>query len=191
MIMVGKKASGFTCDAVVNKQIKNVSLSDYDGKYKILFFYPLDFTFVCPTEIHALQEQLQEFKDLNVEVLGISVDSVYSHLAWLNTPKISGGIEGVTFTLLSDIKKTISQDYEILQEDGVALRGVFLLDKENIVQSVGINNLSLGRSIPELIRLVQALQHTEKHGQVCPANWKSGSKSMSPTELGIKEYFSD
>ena len=191
MIMVGKKAPGFTCDAVVNKQIKNVSLSDYDGKYKILFFYPLDFTFVCPTEIHALQEQLQEFKDLNVEVLGISVDSVYSHLAWLNTPKISGGIEGVTFTLLSDIKKTISQDYEILQEDGVALRGVFLLDKENIVQSVGINNLSLGRSIPELIRLVQALQHTEKHGQVCPANWKSGSKSMSPTELGIKEYFSD
>ncbi len=191
MIKIGKKAPDFLCQVVVDKQIKNISLSDYNGKYKILFFYPLDFTFVCPTEMHALQENLQEFKDLNVEVFGISVDSVYSHLAWLNTSRVSGGIEGVTFTLLSDIKKTISQDYEVLQEDGVSLRGTFLLDKENVVQYAGINNLSLGRNIHELIRLVQVLQHTEKHGQVCPANWKNGSKSMSPTEKGLKEYFSN
>lgn len=192
MIKIGKNAPDFSCQAVVDGKIKNVSLSDFDGKYKILFFYPLDFTFVCPTEILALQDNLKEFEELNTQIIGASVDSVYSHLAWLNTSREKGGIKGITYPILSDIKKTISNDYGVLiEEDGVALRGVFLLDKDNIIQSATINNLSLGRSIPELLRVIKALQFVEEKGEVCPANWEPGKKSMKASQEGLEEYFSN
>ena len=192
MICVGKEAPSFNCQAVINKQIKEVSLQDFDGKYKVIFFYPLDFTFVCPTELHAFQELLSEFEKRNTQVLGVSVDSAYSHLAWLNTPKAKGGIEGITYPILSDINKEISKAYGVLDEcQGVAFRGVFVLDKDNIVQSITINNLSLGRNIPEFVRLIDALQFVEKHGQVCPANWNSGQKAMDPTSEGVQTYFGD
>lgn len=192
MIKIGKKAPDFSCEAVINGQIKKMSLSDFDGKYKLILFYPLDFTFVCPTELLALQDNLEEFKKLNVEVIAVSVDSAFSHLAWLNTPREKGGIHGVNYPILSDIKKTISTDYSVLiEEEGVALRGVFLLDKDNVVQSATINNLSLGRSIPELLRLVNALQFVEKNGEVCPANWEPGKKSMKPDQKGLQEYFAE
>lgn len=190
MIIIGQPAPTFSCDAIVNNQIKTVSLNDFANQYKFLFFYPLNFTFVCPTELHALQENLDQFKKRNTQILGVSVDSVYSHLSWLNTPKNVGGIAGIQFPLLSDIKKTISHSYGVLKEDaGVALRGVFLLDKENIVQHASINNLGLGRSIPELIRLVDALAHVQTNGEVCPANWNADKKAMKATQEGLKEYF--
>lgn len=191
MIKIGKIAPDFSAEAVIDGQIKKISLSDFDGKYKLLFFYPLDFTFVCPTEILALQENLYEFEKLNTQVLGVSIDSAFSHRAWLNTSREKGGIEGVTYPIIADIKKTISTDYEVLiEEEGVALRGVFLLDKNNIIQSATINNLSLGRSIPELLRVIKALQFVEKNGEVCPANWEPGKKSMKPTKDALEEYFS-
>ena len=192
MICVGKKAPDFSCDAVINKQIKKVKLSDFDGKYKVIFFYPLDFTFVCPTELHAFNELLPEFEKRNVQVLGVSVDSAFSHLAWLNTPKNKGGIEGIAYPLLSDINKTIAKEYGVLDDcEGVAFRGVFILDKDNIVQSITINNLSLGRNIAEFVRIIDALQFVEKHGQVCPANWSAGEKAMKPTSEGLEEYFGE
>lgn len=192
MICVGKKAPDFSCEAVINKQIKKVSLADFDGKYKVIFFYPLDFTFVCPTELHSFNSLLPEFQARNVQVLGVSVDSVYSHLAWLNTPKNKGGIEGIAYPLLSDINKTIAKEYGVLDDcQGIAFRGVFVLDKENIVQSFTINNLSLGRNIEEVVRIIDALQFVEEHGQVCPANWTVGDKAMKPTSEGLKEYFGE
>ena len=190
MIIVGKKAPNFICEAVINKEIKTVSLDNFENKYKLLFFYPLDFTYVCPTEMHALQEQIEEFKKRDVEVLGVSVDSVYSHLSWLDTPKTKGGILGINYPLLSDINKTIARDYGVLNEEaGVALRGVFLLDKNNVVQYSAIHNLSLGRNVHEIIRVIDALCHVEQNGKVCPANWVPGEKSMKPTTKGLHEYF--
>ncbi|MBY0352932.1 peroxiredoxin [Candidatus Babeliales bacterium] len=190
MIVVGKSAPDFSCDAVENGNIKRVSLKDFDGSYKLLFFYPLDFTFVCPTELHALQEYHEEFKKRDVRVLGISVDSAYSHLAWLEQPKNKGGICGISYPLLADITKKIADDYGVLdQQAGVALRGTFLLDKNNVVQYAAINNLPLGRNIAELVRLVDALQHVEKNGEVCPANWNQGQKAMKTTQAGLQAYF--
>lgn len=190
MLKIGHQAPQFTCDAVINQHIKKISLNDFANKYKLLFFYPLNFTFVCPTELHALQDNIAEFEKRNTQVLAASVDSVHSHLAWLFTPKNSGGIAGITFPLLADIKKTLSRDYEVLNDDaGIALRGVFLIDKENILQYAAINNFALGRNIEELLRLLDALAHTEKHGEVCPANWSPGKKAMKATQEGIKAYF--
>lgn len=189
-VLVGKKAPDFKADAVVNGDFKTVSLSDYKGKYVVMFFYPLDFTFVCPTELHAFQEKLSAFKALNCELIGVSVDSKFSHFAWLNTPKEEGGIKGVTYTLVSDINKTIARDYDVLiAGDGVALRGAFLIDKEGVVQQQTINNLPLGRNVDEMVRLVEALQYTESHGEVCPANWKKGDKAMKADQAGLKSYF--
>lgn len=189
-VLVGKKAPDFKADAVVNGDFKTVSLSDYKGKYVVMFFYPLDFTFVCPTELHAFQEKLSAFKSLNCELIGVSVDSKFSHFAWLNTPKEEGGIKGVTYTLVSDINKTIARDYDVLiANDGVALRGAFLIDKEGVVQQQTINNLPLGRNVDEMVRLVEALQYTESHGEVCPANWKKGDKAMKADQAGLKSYF--
>ena len=186
MVCINKKAPNFDCQAVINKQIKNISLNDFDGKYKVIFFYPLDFTFVCPTELHAFQQLLPEFEKRNTQVLGVSVDSAYSHLAWLNTPKE----EGITYPVLSDIHKTIAKEYGVLDEcQGIAFRGVFILDKNNIVQSITVNNLSLGRNIDEFLRVIDALQFVEKHGQVCPANWNTGKKAMDPTTEGLETYF--
>lgn len=190
MIKIGKKAPEFSCDAVINGAAKKITLNDFADKYKLLFFYPLDFTFVCPTELHALEDNKSEFEKRNVVILGASVDSVHSHLAWLNMPKSEGGIKGVSYPLLSDLHKTIAANYGVLNEDiGVAFRGVFLLDKDNIVQYMSVNNLSLGRNIEELLRIVDSLVHVEKVGEVCPVNWKAGKKGMKATKEGVSEYF--
>jgi len=190
-VLVGKKAPDFKATAVVNgNDFKEVKLSDYHGKYVVMFFYPLDFTFVCPTELHAFQEKLDTFKKLNCQVLGVSIDSHFSHMAWLNTPKTEGGIKGVTYPVIADIHKTIARDYDVLiPEAGVALRGTFLIDKNGVVQQQTINNLPLGRSVDEMIRLLEALQYTETHGEVCPANWKKGETAMKATQDGLKSYF--
>lgn len=190
MLKIGHRIPDFTCDAVVNNQITQISSLDYQNSYKLLFFYPLDFTFVCPTELHALQDNIEEFAKRNTQVLAISVDSVYSHLSWLATPKSVGGIQGVSYPLISDIKKTLASSFGVLNEEkGIALRGVFLVDKNNVLQYAAINNLGLGRSISELIRLVDALAHVEQNGEVCPANWNIGKPAMKATGAGLKEYF--
>ena len=189
-VLVGRKAPNFSADAVVNGDFKKVTLSDYQGKYVVLFFYPLDFTFVCPTELHAFQEKIEAFKKHNTEVIGVSVDSKFSHLAWLNTPKTDGGIEGVRYALVSDINKTIARDYDVLiPEDGIALCGTFLIDKQGVVRQQTVNALNLGRSVDEMLRLVEALQYSEEHGEVCPANWKKGDRAMKPDQAGLKSYF--
>ena len=189
-VLVNKQAPDFDAQAVIGGQFKNVKLSDYKGKYVILFFWPLDFTFVCPTELHAFQEKYDELKKKNVELIGVSVDSHFSHFAWVTTPKSQGGIEGVEYPLVADITKSISKDYDVLLEDaGVALRGLFLIDKEGVVQHQVVNNLPLGRSVDEALRVVDALQHFEEHGEVCPANWSKGDKTMKPDNEGLKEYF--
>jgi peroxiredoxin 2/4 len=190
MLIVGKRAPEISCEAVIGGVAKHFSLSAIHGKYKLLFFYPLDFTFVCPTELHALQDRLADFTARHVEVIAVSVDSVYSHMAWLDVPRSRGGIAGVSYTLLGDITKTISRDYGVLNEElGVALRGVFLLDQDNVVQYAAVNNLALGRNIAELIRVVDALTHVQKMGEVCPANWDPVHKAMKPNAEGLKEYF--
>lgn len=190
-VLVGKLAPDFSAEAVVNGEfIDNFRLSDYRGKYVLLYFYPLDFTFVCPTEIHAFQDKLEAFKRLNTEVVAVSVDSKFSHHAWLNTPKNKGGIEGITYPLVSDLNKTIARDYDVLVQDaGVALRGAFLIDREGVVRQQTVNDLPLGRNVDEFIRLTQALQHHEEHGEVCPANWQEGNASMQPDQSGLEKYF--
>jgi peroxiredoxin (alkyl hydroperoxide reductase subunit C) len=190
-VLVGKKAPDFKAQAVINgSDFKEIKLSDFQGKYVVMFFYPLDFTFVCPTELHAFQEKLEAFKKLNCEVIGVSVDSHFSHHAWLNTPKTEGGIQGVKYPVVSDIHKTIARDYDVLIPDaGVALRGTFLIDKNGVVQQQTINNLPLGRNVDEMLRLLEALQYTESHGEVCPANWKKGETAMKATQSGLKDYF--
>jgi peroxiredoxin (alkyl hydroperoxide reductase subunit C) len=193
-VLVGRKAPEFNVAAVVNGTtfVDSCSLSDYRGKYVVLFFYPLDFTFVCPTELHAFQEKLEEFKKRNVEVIACSVDSKFSHLAWLQTPRNRGGIEGVTYTLLSDINKDVTKAYDVLVEDaGISYRGLFLIDREGVVKYQVVNDLGLGRNVDEVLRMVDALQFTEEFGEVCPANWNKGDKAMKPTGEGLKEYFQD
>ncbi len=189
-VLVGKKAPEFKATAAIAGDFKEISLSDLRGKHVVLFFYPLDFTFVCPTELHAFQEKLDQFRELNTEVIGCSVDSHFSHNAWLKTPVSEGGIEGVKYPLLADINKTIARDYDVLMpEAGIALRGTFLIDKDGIVRQQTVNDLPLGRNVDEMLRLVEALQFHEKHGEVCPANWKKGAKSMKPNAEGLKTYF--
>ncbi|MEY3370186.1 MAG: hypothetical protein RLZZ361_856 [Cyanobacteriota bacterium] len=193
-VLVGKQAPDFTADAVINgNEMGSVTLSSFKGnKYVVLFFYPLDFTFVCPTELHAFQEKLNEFKALNTEVIGVSVDSKFSHFAWLNTPKAQGGIQGVTYSLVADLNKKISEAYDVLLEGaGIAFRGLFLIDKNGLVQHQVVNNLPLGRNIDEAVRMVKALQFFEANGEVCPANWNEGAKGMKPTNTGLKEYFNE
>lgn len=190
MSLIGKKAPSFTAKAVVDKKMIELSLSDFLGKYVVFFFYPLDFTFVCPTELHAFEQKKQEFINRNAEVIACSVDSAFSHFAWLNTPKSQGGIEGVSYPLVSDINKTIARDYGVLKEDeGIAYRGLFLLDKEGNVRHMMINDLPLGRSVDEALRMLDALIYHEKNGEVCPANWKDGEKSLKPTQEGLVEFF--
>jgi peroxiredoxin (alkyl hydroperoxide reductase subunit C) len=189
-VLVGKKAPEFKATAAIAGDFKEISLSDLRGKHVVLFFYPLDFTFVCPTELHAFQEKLEQFREMNTEVIGCSVDSQFSHNAWLKTPVAEGGIQGVKYPLLADINKTIARDYDVLiPEAGIALRGTFLIDKDGIVRQQTVNDLPLGRNVDEMLRLVEALQFHEKHGEVCPANWKKGEKSMKPNAEGLKTYF--
>lgn len=193
-VLVGKAAPDFKADAVINgSEFSQISLSDYKSKkYVVLFFYPLDFTFVCPTELHAFQEKLSEFQKLETEVIGVSVDSKFSHFAWLNTAKAQGGIQGVKYPLVADLNKNISKAYDVEVENvGIAYRGLFLIDKNGIVQHQVVNNLPLGRNIDEALRMVKALQFFEKNGEVCPANWNEGSKSMKPTNDGLKEFFNE
>lgn len=190
MSLVGKKAPDFELEAVVDGGFKQVKLSDYKGKYVVLFFYPLDYTFVCPTEIIAFADSYEQFKKLNCEVLAASIDSKFVHLAWQNTPRKKGGLGHLPFPHLSDLNKTLSKDYEVLvEEGGVALRGVFVIDDEGIVQSATINNLGIGRSVEEVLRLVQAVQTVKRTGEVCPANWKPGDETMKPDPKGSLEYF--
>ncbi|GAB4175020.1 MAG: peroxiredoxin [Calditrichia bacterium] len=189
MTMVTKPAPDFTALAVMgDNQIKELKLSDYKGKYVMLFFYPMDFTFVCPTEIIAFNDKLDEFKERNCEVIGVSTDSEYSHFAWKNTPVEQGGIGNIQFPLVADIKKQISRDFGVLFDDSVALRGTFLIDKEGIVRHAVINDLPLGRSIDEALRVLDAWIFVEKHGEVCPADWHPGEEAMKPNPDGVADY---
>jgi len=191
-VQVSKPAPTFTATAVMpdNSFKEDFNLEDYRGKHVVLFFYPLDFTFVCPTEILEFNRKLAEFDKRGVQVIGCSTDSQFSHLAWKNQDIKTGGIGNVQYPLVSDFSKTISRDYGVLlEDDGVALRGSFLIDKEGILQHAVINNLPLGRNIDEMIRMVDALQFTEKHGEVCPAGWHEGDDSMKPDQDGLKEFF--
>ncbi len=189
-VLVGKKAPNFKATAVYGSDFKEIELSQFEGKYVILFFYPLDFTFVCPTELHAFQEQYAQFKERNVEVLGCSVDSKFSHAAWLSTPKNKGGIEGVKYGIVSDLGGKIATQFDVLSPGGVAFRGLFLIDKEGIVRHQIVNDLPLGRNVSEALRMVDALQHNEKHGEVCPANWSKGGEAMKATQEGVSKYLS-
>jgi len=190
-LLIGKPAPKFKAKAVVEKNIVNdYSLENLKGQYVVLFFYPLDFTFVCPTELHAFQEKLEEFEKRNAQVVGCSVDSVYSHLAWLNTPKTKGGIEGIDYPLISDINKTIAKDFDVLHEnEGIAFRGLFLIDKAGVVRHQLVNDLPLGRSVDEVLRMLDSLIFFENNGEVCPANWNPSKKSMKPTFEGLEQYF--
>lgn len=189
--LVTKQAPDFDAEAVLaDGSFKKIKLSDYrDKKYVVLFFYPLDFTFVCPTEIIAFSDQIAEFEKRGTEVLGVSVDSKFSHLAWRNQDRKTGGIGPVKYPLVADLDKSISRAYDVLFNEAVALRGLFLIDKKGIVQHQLINNLPLGRSIEEALRMVDALQYHEQHGEVCPANWKKGADSMKADPKGSQEYF--
>ena len=190
-VLVGKTAPDFSAKAVINgSQIDEFTLSDLAGHYVVLFFYPLDFTFVCPTELHAFQAKEEEFKSRGAKVVGCSVDSHFSHLSWLQTPKAQGGIEGVKYPLVADLTKSIARDYDVLKEDeGIAYRGLFLIDKEGVVRHQIVNDLPLGRSIDEALRMLDSLIFFEKNGEVCPANWQEGDKAMKPDQEGLTEYF--
>ncbi len=190
--MIGKSAPYFTAKAVVKDRIiPDFSLRDYLGQYVIFFFYPLDFTFVCPTELHAFQEQSAKFADRNAVVVACSIDSEYSHLAWVKTPKRKGGIEGVEYPIVSDINKSIAKNYQVLKEDeGIAYRGQFLIDRQGIIRHQLINDLPIGRSVDESLRLLDALISFERNGEVCPANWNQGAKTLQPTDEGLVKYFS-
>jgi peroxiredoxin (alkyl hydroperoxide reductase subunit C) len=187
---IGQPAPDFTATAVMpdNSFKDDFKLSDYRGQYVVLFFYPLDFTFVCPTEIIAFDKKLEEFRKRNCEVIGVSVDSEYSHWAWKNTPRDKGGIGNIQYPLVADIKKSISRDYGVLFDDAVALRGLFLIDREGVVRHEVVNDLGLGRSVSEALRVLEALQHLEEYGEVCPAEWHEGEEAMKPTAEGVAEY---
>jgi len=191
--MVTKDAPDFTATAIMpdNTFKEDFRLSDFRGRYVILFFYPLNFTFVCPSEILAFDKAVTEFEKHNCQLIGVSVDSQYSHYAWKNTPVNEGGIGNISYPLVADLDKSISQSYGVLLDAGVALRGLFLIDRDGIVRHMVINDLPLGRSVNEALRLLHALQFTEQHGDVCPANWQQGEEAMKPTAEGVKKYLTD
>ena len=207
MVLVGKKAPAVAGVAVVNggEIVENFSLEQYKGKYVVFFFYPADFTFVCPTELIAFQEKMAEFESRNTVVVGASTDSEFSHWKWLQTPQNQGGIQGVKYPLFSDQNLLVSKAYDVLageedfDEEGElvftgaakAYRGLFLIDKEGVVRHQVVNDMPLGRSVDEVIRILDALQFTEQYGEVCPANWKKGDKAMKATQEGVSEYLSN
>jgi len=181
--------AAFKATALVNGTlVENFTLSQFQGKKVVLFFYPLDFTFVCPTEILAFSDAIHEFRERNAEVIGVSVDSPFSHLAWANTERREGGIKGIAFPLVSDLNKTIAADYGVLLGSGVALRGLFILNEKGILKHITVNDNSLGRNVEEVLRMLDAVDFSEQHGEVCPANWKKGQKAMKPTADGLKAY---
>ena len=191
-VLVGKSAPDFTATAVYgNNEIKEIKLSSLRGKYVVLFFYPLDFTFVCPSELIAFDHRLEEFKKRGVEVVGCSIDSQFTHLAWKNTSINNGGIGQVGYPLVADINHTICQAYDVEAAGGVAFRGSFLIDKAGVVQHQVVNNLPLGRNIDEMLRMIDALQFTEEHGEVCPAGWQKGKKGMTASPDGVAKYLAE
>jgi peroxiredoxin (alkyl hydroperoxide reductase subunit C) len=191
-VLVGKAAPDFTATAVYgNNEIKDLKLSSFKGKHVVLFFYPLDFTFVCPSELIAFDHRLDEFKKRGVEVIGCSIDSQFTHLAWKNTSINNGGIGQVGYPLVADINHAICQAYDVEAAGGVAFRGSFLIDKAGIVQHQVVNNLPLGRNIDEMLRMIDALQFTEEHGEVCPAGWQKGKKGMTASPDGVAKYLAE
>lgn len=205
-VLVGKEAPGFSANAVINGReiVSDFTLEQFRGKYVVLFFYPKDFTFVCPTELFAFQERLQDFQDRNVEVIACSTDTEQSHWGWLNMSKNDGGIKGITYPLVADTNKTISMNYDVLagefgwDDEGnmiaegelIAYRGLFLIDREGVVRHQLVNDLPLGRNVEEAIRMVDALQFLEEYGEVCPANWSKGKEGLKATHEGVAEYLS-
>ena len=189
-LLVGKPMPSFTTQAVVDGQtVDEFSLESFHGKYVILLFYPKDFTFVCPTELHAFQEKSEEFAARDAQIVACSVDSASSHLSWLNTPREMGGIQGVTYPLVSDFNKSISRDFQVLSEEqGVAYRGLFIIDREGIIRHQLVNDLPIGRNVDEVLRTLDALINYEKVGEVCPANWTPGDKTLKPTADGLLDY---
>eukprot|EP00727_Mastigamoeba_balamuthi_P004498 m51a1_g14046 putative thioredoxin-dependent peroxide reductase (218) ;mRNA; f:1184370-1185228 len=189
---VGLPAPSFEKTALVNGEFKTVKLSDYKGKYLVLFFYPMDFTFVCPTEIIAFSEHAHEFRAINTEVVAASVDSEFVHLAWTNTPRNNGGLGPMNIPIIADTDHSLSRNYGVLinhgADAGVALRGLFIIDPNGVVRQITINDLPVGRSVDETLRLVKAFQFVEKHGEVCPANWTEGKEAMKPTAQGVAHY---
>jgi alkyl hydroperoxide reductase subunit AhpC len=184
---IQKEAPDFTATAVVNEEFQTVRLSDYRGKYVVLFFYPLDFTFVCPTELIEFSDRAAEFAARDTQLVGCSTDSHFSHLAWIKQPRRQGGLGGLAFPLVADFTKKISEDYGVLLPSGVALRGLFLIDKAGILRHVTVNDLPLGRNVDEVLRVIDALQHVEHHGEVCPAGWTKGKAAINTKKAG--EYF--
>ncbi len=191
-VLVGKPAPDFTAQAVYgNNEIKELKLSSLKGKYVVLFFYPLDFTFVCPSELIAFDNRLAEFKARGVEVLSCSIDSHFTHLAWKNTPVNNGGIGQVGYPMVADINHAICQAYDVESAGGVAFRGSFLIDKAGVVRHQVVNDLPLGRNVDEMLRMVDALQFTEEHGEVCPAGWQKGNKGMTASTAGVAKYLAE
>ncbi|AFZ48432.1 alkyl hydroperoxide reductase/ Thiol specific antioxidant/ Mal allergen [Cyanobacterium stanieri PCC 7202] len=190
-IRVGQKAPDFMATAVIDQEFKMLKLSDYLDQYVILFFYPLDFTFVCPTEIIAFSDRHEEFANLNTEILGVSVDSEFAHLAWIQTERKQGGIGEINYPLISDLKKEISTAYQVLEpEAGIALRGLFIIDPEGIIQYMTVNNFSFGRSVDETLRVLKAIQYVQSHqDEVCPIDWQEGDKTMVNDPVKSKSYF--
>jgi peroxiredoxin (alkyl hydroperoxide reductase subunit C) len=189
--LVTKEAPDFTATAVwPDNTMADLTLSSYRGKYVVLFFYPLDFTFVCPSEILAFDRKVKEFQARNTVLLGVSVDSQFTHFAWRQTPVDKGGIGAISYPLVADLNKNIARAYGVLLNEAVALRGLFLIDTRGVVRHALVNDLPLGRSVDEALRLVDALQFHEEHGEVCPANWKQGEQGMKPTAAGVAEYLS-
>ena len=187
---IGKPAPNFQGQAVVNGEFKSISLADYKGKYVVLFFYPLDFTFVCPTEIIAFSDRAAEFKKIGCELVACSTDSHFSHLAWINQSRKEGGLGKMDIPVLADKSMDISKAYGVLKEDeGLAFRGLFIIDPQQNLRQVTINDLPVGRDVDETLRLVQAFQFTDKNGEVCPANWRPGAKTMKPDPKGSQAYF--
>jgi len=186
---VQSKAPAFSGEAVVNKQFKTVSLADYNGKWLVLFFYPLDFTFVCPTEITAFSDRVEDFKKLGAEVIGSSVDSKFSHLAWIETPRNKGGLGEIKFPLLADITKQVGADYDVLLPGGITLRGLFIIDPKGNIRFKVVHDLGIGRNVDEVLRVLAAIQETDKTGEVCPAGWTPGKETMKPNPTGSQDYF--
>jgi peroxiredoxin (alkyl hydroperoxide reductase subunit C) len=190
MPLVTTPAPQFDCKAVVNGTIKDLTWNElHEGKWLVLFFYPLDFTFVCPTEIIAFSDAADRFAKLGAKLAGISVDSHFTHLAWVNTPRKNGGLGELKFPLVADLDKNIAKAYDVLLEDGIALRGLFLVDPKGIVRHATINDLPVGRCVDEVIRVIEAFQYVDQHGEACPANWKPGEDTIVPDPEGSKKYF--
>ncbi|QDR32771.1 peroxiredoxin [Pseudomonas aeruginosa] len=192
-VLVNKQAPDFTAAAVLGDGsiVDAFQLSSLRGKYVVLFFWPLDFTFVCPSEIIAHNNRMDKFRELGVEVVGVSIDSQFTHHAWRSTPVEKGGIGAVEFTMVADVKHEITRAYGIEHEDGVALRASFLIDRAGVVQHQVVNNLPLGREVDEMVRLVEALQFTEEHGEVCPGGWRKGQKGMKASAEGVASYLAE